>query len=278
MNDLAHRAATLLNGQLRHASHLSGGDLSEALLIELKSGERAIVKNGPSPRLEATMLQHLRTAGAPTPNILAVSDDALILAILPNDGALNRSWADMARILHKLSSSIAPLPEDMSEDIPYGWPENYAFGKLNIQNTPHANWVEFWVNNRLIPHLPFLPATYRHHFENIIRRASDLIPDHPHPTLLHGDLWGGNILCNEGKITGLIDPASYYGHDEVDIAMLTLFDHPAQIFWSAFANRDSDFMARLSFYKLWPCLVHFRLFGSSYLSLIDYSLQETGLL
>ncbi|WP_425338910.1 fructosamine kinase family protein [Methylocapsa acidiphila] len=71
--------------------------------------------------------------------------------------------------------------------------------------------------------------------------AADLanrLPARPAPALLHGDLWSGNILAAGGRVEGLIDPACYYGHAEVDLAMLGLFDAPAPAFFAAYGPLD----------------------------------------
>jgi aminoglycoside phosphotransferase (APT) family kinase protein len=60
----------------------------------------------------------------------------------------------------------------------------------------------------------------------------------PPPALLHGDLWGGNLLVREGKLAAFIDPACYHGDAEVDLAMLCLFDSPDEAFWEAYGPLD----------------------------------------
>jgi fructosamine-3-kinase len=96
------------------------------------------------------------------------------------------------------------------------------------------------------------------------------------PALLHGDLWGGNVLVGGDRVSGLIDPACYYGHSEVDIAMLQMFDHPGEAFFSAYGKLEAGHKERLDIYRLWPALVHLRLFGSGYRPLVERLLTELG--
>lgn len=67
----------------------------------------------------------------------------------------------------------------------------------------------------------------------------------------------------------LIDPASYYGHAEVDLAMLTLFGSPPRAFWEACGKLDNGWERRRYAYQLWPALVHRRLFGAGYRTLVE---------
>jgi len=95
------------------------------------------------------------------------------------------------------------------------------------------------------------------------------------PSLLHGDLWSGNILVSGETVTGLIDPACYHGDREVDLAMLHLFDRPPQRFLDAFAP-EPGWRARQPVYRLWPLLVHLRLFGDGYRPAVESCLAELG--
>jgi fructosamine-3-kinase len=76
-------------------------------------------------------------------------------------------------------------------------------------------------------------------------------------------------------VAALIDPACYHGHREVDIAMLTLFDHPPEAFFAAL-SLEPGWRERLPVYRLWPLLVHLRLFGESYRGAVDRALAACG--
>jgi fructosamine-3-kinase len=102
----------------------------------------------------------------------------------------------------------------------------------------------------------------------------DALPTHPSPNLLHGDLWSGNVHFTVENQAWLIDPACYYGHSEVDLAMLTLFGSPPESFWSAYGSLDTGWQIRRNIYQLWPALVHLRLFGDGYRSLVERLLSS----
>jgi fructosamine-3-kinase len=110
----------------------------------------------------------------------------------------------------------------------------------------------------------------------VAERLPDLLPPSPPPAFLHGDLWSGNILVSEGKLAALVDPACYGGHCEVDLAMLTLFDTPPDEFWDAYGALDPGWEDRRSLYQLFPALVHLRLFGATYETMVERLLAQIG--
>jgi fructosamine-3-kinase len=91
----------------------------------------------------------------------------------------------------------------------------------------------------------------------------------------HGDLWSGNILVAGDRVSGLIYPACYHGHTEVDLAMVGLFD-PVAAFYEAYGFLEPGHDERTAIYRLWPALVHMRLFGAGYRQMVERLLQATG--
>ena len=78
------------------------------------------------------------------------------------------------------------------------------------------------------------------------------------------------------RVSGLIDPACYHGHTEVDLAMLGLFDQPDAAFYEAYGLLEPGHDERTAIYRLWPALVHLRLFGAGYRPMVERLLQATG--
>ena len=261
---LADRAATLLGVRVSGAAALSGGDLSAVHRLRLADGGSAIAKQGHLVSEEAVMLEAIAASGAPAPAVLALADDLLLIEEMPNDAHVAGSWDHLAETLNTLHASIGHG---------YGWPSDYAFGRVAIPNGATQGWPTFWAERRLRCHLPHLPAALARRLERLADRLPDLLPEHPAPALLHGDLWGGNVLVSGGRVTALIDPASYHGHREVDAAMLTLFDAPTPRFFDALAL-ETGWQARQPIYRLWPLLAHLRLFGSSYAGAVEAALTE----
>lgn len=267
MTPLAQRGAALLGGVLRHASPVSGGGLSQVLRIGLDDGRVAIVKHGPRAEVEASMLRRIREAGVPAPLVLGADAQTLVIECLPTDGSLENAWNDVGAQLAVLHASTGPG---------YGWPEAYAFDSVTIDNARTQRWPEFWAQRRLLPHLSKLPVSLGRRLERLAADLPNRLPQRPAACLLHGDLWGGNVLISGTRLSGLIDPACYYGHSEVDIAMLQLFDRPGPEFFAAYAPLQAGYAERLTIYRLWPALVHLLLFGGGYRAMVDRHLSAAG--
>ena len=246
---------------------LHGGDLSQVVRVELADGRAVVAKAGELVVREERMLAALGRAGAPVPEVLAVSGQVMLLEALEEAPARPEAWADLGAALARLHAR---------HGAGYGWEEGYAFGRVAIDNGPAADWPGFWVRRRLLAAPEALPADLRARLEALAARLSDILPARPAPALLHGDLWQGNVLFAPGGRAFMIDPACYYGHGEVDLAMLTLFGSPPEAFWQAYGALEPGWQARRAAYQLWPALVHLRLFGAGYRPMVEGLLARLG--
>lgn len=264
---LAITGAALLGGTLRDTRRLPGGDLSTVVRITLTDGRVMAVKGGPLPRIEAEMLCAIAAAGAPAPAVLAVGAAALVLSWVEGEDGPSCAWADLGGVVATLHRATGPR---------YGWPENYAFGRMPIDNRWCDDWPTFWAERRLLPQLSHLPPGLARRVEKLANDLPNRLPYRPRPSLLHGDLWSGNVIARGDRVVALIDPACYYGHGEVDLSMLSLFDAPGAGFDRQYGRLQPGAVARRAIYTLWPALVHLRLFGSAYLKLVETQLARAG--
>lgn len=211
------------------------------------------------------MLEAIRSAGVPAPGVIGCDEDWLVIAHVDQDGTMGVAWGDLGDRLRRLHDTQGER---------YGWPSDSAFGSVEIDNRAGDSWYEFWAERRLLCHLPHISCALGARIERIARDLGRWVPDRPTPALLHGDLWGGNILVRDGRLAGLIDPACYYGDAEVDLAMLSLFDTPSPAFWQSYGAREPRWEDRRALYQLWPALVHLRLFGDGYRPMVTRLLDR----
>jgi protein-ribulosamine 3-kinase len=171
----------------------------------------------------------------------------------------------------------------------FGLPHNNFIGGSPQLNTPHEDWVSFWQHCRLLPQLEM--AARNRFPSKLIDRGERLVADcgalfrayQPVPSLLHGDLWGGNVGQDSAGLPVLFDPAVYYGDREADIAMTELFGGFATDFYAAYHNAwplDVGFGVRKNFYNLYHVLNHANLFAGDYVrqseKMIEALLAELG--
>jgi len=257
----------LLNAAVVTIRPMAGGDLSSVNRVVLEGGRIVVAKRGAQVATEARMLGELAQRNVPAPAVLGVDGGVLLMSEVDAGSRLGgAAWDDLAAVLARLHGNDARR---------YGWEEDYAFGPVTIDNGWSEDWPAFWAERRLYCHLPHLPAMLRRQIEALGRRIGELLPARPPAALLHGDLWGGNVMVADERITGLIDPACYYGDREVDVAMLALFDAPPEQFFSAL-NLAEGWRERQSIYRLWPLLVHVRLFGGGYITSAEGALKAIG--
>src|SRR5262249_44080665 len=126
-----------------------------------------------------------------------------------------------------------------------------------------------------------LPSPLFARIERLAERIEDYVIEPRHPSLLHGDLWTGNVLVRGGRIAGFVDPAIYFGSPEIELAFTTMFGTFGKTFFEAYEMErplEPGFHdLRASLYNLYPTLVHVRLFGSGYLAGIERTLARMGL-
>ena len=213
------------------------------------------------------MLLAIARAGVPAPRVVAVSENALVLEDLGPDDGPGGAWGDLGRVLARLHATTGAA---------YGWRCDHGFGPVPIPNASAADWPTFWAERRLLPCCPDCPREIARRIEVLAVRLCDRLPAHPPASLLHGDLWSGNIMARGPLVTGLIDPACYFGHGEVDLAMLSLFGTPGPEFRPSYGRTEPGFSERQPIYQLWPALVHLRLFGPGYLGLVERCLARAG--
>ncbi|MCL4153172.1 UNVERIFIED_CONTAM: hypothetical protein GTU68_012877 [Idotea baltica] len=169
-----------------------------------------------------------------------------------------------------LGAQLAALHQCTS--VYFGLDHDNFIGKLPQSNTQHNTWVNFYTHERLLPQLHLaisngllnpkeIPTTSE------IKSFLDGLFKNVKPVLLHGDLWSGNYLISTDGTPYIIDPAVYFGHHEVDIAMSQLFGGFHDAFYESYflhMPEEENTSTRIDMYQLYYLLVHLNMFGRSY--------------
>ena len=251
---------------------LSGGCVGEVYLVRTAGGDRYVAKvdeAGTGGLLcEAEMLRFLRSkTKLPIPEVHHAEQSLLLMEWLPGKtGCGPRAEPHMARLLAELHAVRGER---------FGFDSPTRIGGLEQPNEWHDAWVPFFASQRLLPMVRAAVDAGRLRrrvatgVERIAGRLDEWLTEPKTASLLHGDVWSGNVLSEGERITGLIDPAIYYGHPEIEIAFTTMFstfgDGFFRVYGSVGCRLDSDFFeVRRHVYNLYPLLVHTRLFGGSY--------------
>ena len=276
VTDLAHRISMALGSEVVASTTLAGGCISDVRRLDLADGRTVVAKIGggsaPSLEIEAFMLRYLaENSSLPVPDVLLTETDLLVMTHLESSGALSAPSQDDAAV------HVAALHEVRGTQ--FGLERDTLIGPLHQPNAASENWVTFFREHRLLytareaGESGRLPLDVHRRIEKLASKLDNLISEPAHPSLLHGDLWTGNVLVAQDRISGFVDPAIYYGHAEMDLAFSTLFGTFGNAFFQRYQQHrplePGFFEARRDIYNLYPLLVHVRLFGGSYASQVD---------
>ena len=154
----------------------------------------------------------------------------------------------------------------------FGFEVNNTIGETPQKNVPMTkDWETFWVESRLLPQLKMSRDNELQRLgdEVIEKRVPEMFKGlNIKPSILHGDLWSGNIGTVDGK-PSIFDPAVYYGHHEADFGMSWCAGFsPAffEAYWSVIEKDEGGFEERKIMYQLYHILNHYNMFGGGYRS------------
>ena len=263
-------------------SALSGGCVGDVRRVEMSDGARLVAKlggTGSGLAREGFMLQYLgKHSPLPVPRVLHTDDNLLLMQELQNDGhidtAVEQHAADLVAALHDVTGPA------------FGFDGDTVIGGLIQPNPPNSSWLDFFRDQRLLDmgrrsyEAGRLPVETFARLEVLAARLGKWIEQPAAPSLVHGDMWGGNVLSHQGRITGFIDPAIYYADAEIELAFTTLFRTFGDTFFARYREhrplKPGFFEARRDLYNLYPLLVHVRLFGGSYVGSVEQTLTRFG--
>ncbi len=274
------RIEKLIKQPILRATALAGGMISRVFKIETRSGDVLVAKIGDGShdlRIEGFMLSYLQTQSKlPVPQVYHKQVDMLLMEYI--DGA--SGW-DKVSLAH-LGQLLAHCHQISAEK--YGLQRDTLIGPLRQPNAQSDSWIAFFQKHRLQYMIGVarksgnLPPKMDARLQEFAAHSERYLLEPAKPALIHGDMWRTNVITRGGAIAGIIDPALYYGHNEMELAYMTLFDGVGQEFFAAYREIqpiDNDFFAsRRHVYNLYPLLVHLRIFGAKYLPPIDATLKR----
>ena len=263
---------TRLGLSIAGSRSLGGGCIHHAQQLETNRGAYFLKYNHrrEAPNFEAeekglNLLAATDTLPVPRPVLRGEAEDLafLMLEYVAPGRKAGDFWENMGAGLARLHLHSAPQ---------FGLDHDNYIGALPQSNRQNNTWPAFFAEERIRPMLRLafdggkLDRRSAPQFEALLGRLASFFPEEP-PALIHGDLWGGNLLTSPGGHAVLIDPAVYYGHREIELAFMQLFDSHPPALYAAYHSTyplEKGWQSRLDLYNLYPLLVHVNLFGGGY--------------
>jgi len=261
---------------------LSGGSINDAYCVSHANKNWFIKLNSKTKypgmfELESKGLKLLKNSDFIIPGVISYGEyldySYLILDFIDTLSEQQMNW-------HLFGKNLAKMHQ-LSNDV-FGLDYQNYIGSLEQKNNSAITWEEFYANQRILAlsesafNLGLLSNAGIKSAERLCAKLQDLLPKES-PSLLHGDLWQGNLLCNKDSKPVLIDPAVYYGHREMDLAMLFLFGsipNDSILEYELTYPLEKGWKKRMDIHQLYPLLVHLILFGESYYGSVNSILKK----
>lgn len=268
---------------IQKVNAVSGGDVNEAYEIENNDQKYFLLvqpnKSKEFFTTEAAGLKDLKQAGVTVPEVYDVGEinkDAFLLISFLEEG-ISGSYRDLAEM-------IAKMHQTYSDNGQFGYKYPHQGSDITFNNDWTDSWIELFVERRLdkLRDENVQANKWKQKqvdtYEKVREIMVDELSNHQsEPSLLHGDLWGGNHMFLTNNQPALFDPAPLYGDREFDIGITTSFGGYPKEFYEAYQEifpMAEGHEKRLSFYRLYLFMVHLHKFGGIYENRVDQVMQE----
>ena len=279
--DDAISSATGVQFKSQSSSSIGGGCINQASKIQSVDGRTFFLKINQASFLpffeaEAIALKEIRaTQTIMAPDVIThgvVKDQAfLVLEYIEEGRSSPGSQKNLGTLLAKMHKIEQPF---------FGWERDNCIGATPQPNPKTNSWPVFYRDHRLAFQFKLAQSkgSTFDGAQKLLESIESFFSDYsPHPSLLHGDLWGGNASCDSSGVPFLYDPASYYGDREADLAFTYMFGGFSSSFYDAYNQEyplNSGFSQRKTLYNLYHELNHFNLFGGGYASSAQSSIDQ----
>ena len=270
-----------LNQEIRSIDFFSQGQIGDIYKVNTADNTYILKTSEPSERLqtEANMLKDINKYEISVPSVYDVSQTHLLIEYIETSKqAKCTQEIEAAKILSRLHAVT-------NESRMYGYYYDTTIGPFSQKNEQtQYNWSLFLGQMRIL-HMAKICYDKGQISKEIVSRLEVLCRDIYKridmskivPSLLHGDLWSGNILFNMNGAT-LIDPALYFGDKEMDLAFIHLFDTFGETFFESYSEvhplSEDFYETKVPLYQVYPLLVHVALYGGSYVRALDSILKR----
>ena len=233
--------------------------------------KKAVRKTHPFAAIEAKMLLYLREYLC-VPKVYRYDANTLVMEYIQEDCRIDETKA--AKVLASLHRHTQKR---------YGFAFDTTIGPYRQKNEWRDDWCSFYGELRVLEmakgcfESKRIDAALMRKIETLVSKLENYLPKTPRSSLLHGDVWSGNVLCTKGRVC-FIDPALYYGHNEVELAFIDMFSTFSRSFFQEYHDNfpiEEEFWeVRKDVYQLYPYLVHVRSFGGGYIGGVKRILQR----
>ena len=263
-----------ITGSILHTRSVGGGCIAHATRVEAALGvfflKWAEGEAGRTFEAEAEGLRALRVAATGLdlmiPETLASQNAGaesgfLFMEWIESGRANSSDWLRFGRAL----ATLHRAETFADDDGPYGYAVDNWIGSKPQRNGWALSWPAFFGEKRLRAQAETVRkhgawnAAWDTSLDHLIARLGEILPETPHPSLLHGDLWAGNALATVDRRFALIDPAVYIGHREADLAMTELFGGFAPGFYEGYREAwplEPGYPERREVYNLFHLINH----------------------
>ncbi|EIF51970.1 fructosamine kinase family protein [Sulfurovum sp. AR] len=270
-----------LGQDVKRLELLQQGQIGDIYMARVED-QRYVVKTSEEKEklaIEAHMLKDLYESKIRVPNVILSKGSFLVLEHIETmDQDKTTQEREAAKLLSRLHSVT-------NESRMYGYYYDTTIGPFPQKNEQtQYNWTLFLGQMRIMPMARHcydkgkVPKEMVDRLEGLCRDLYQRIDMRTiYPSLLHGDVWSGNILF-EREGACLIDPAIYYGDKEMELAFIRLFGTFGELFFNTYQEihplSDDFYESKELIYQIYPLLVHVALYGGSYIGALERTLKR----